>query len=113
MCVWCQTIYATLFSQGGGASSTVTLTAFVLTSISEVRLRSTEIRPRLASAKTKAQSYLESNAATLSDPYSLALVSYALFKSGSNNVDLTLRPLNRLAKNEGRCIGKACTQIPV
>ena len=82
----------------------MTLTAFVLTSISEVRLRSTEIRPRLASAKTKAQSYLESNAATLSDPYSLALVSYALFKSGSNNVDLTLQPLNRLAKNECSCI---------
>jgi len=86
---------------GGSASSTVTLTAYVLTSISEVRLSSTEIGPRLATAKSKAQRYLESNASGLSDPYSLALVSYALFKSSSNNVALTLGPLNRLAKNEG------------
>ena len=86
--------------QGGGASSTVTLTAFVLTAISEVKLRSTEIAPRLATAQSKAQQYLESKASSLKDPYSLALTSYALYKSGSKNVDITLQPLERLAKNE-------------
>jgi len=83
--------------QGGGASSTTTLTAFVLIAISEVKLRSTEIAPRLATAKANAQRYLESQASTLSDPYSLAVASYALFKSGSNNVDVTLAPLEALA----------------
>lgn len=77
------------------------MTAFVLTAISEVKLGSTEIQTRLATAKSKAQGYLEREASTLSDPYSLAVASYALFKSGSKNVDLALSPLEKMSKMKG------------
>lgn len=77
------------------------MTAFVLSSISEVKLGSTEIKSRLATAKSRAQGYLEREASKLVDPYSLAVASYALFKSGSKNVDVTLIPLEKMAKVKG------------
>ncbi|XP_067949557.1 CD109 antigen-like [Watersipora subatra] len=86
---------------GGGASSDVTLTAFVLIAISDIPQTSSAASANLARAQKKAQIYLDSHVSALSDPYSLALTSYALFKAGSSNVDRAFLPLEMLAKHEG------------
>ncbi|XP_067949274.1 CD109 antigen-like [Watersipora subatra] len=86
---------------GGGASSRVTLTAFVLAALSEVRISSPRQVEGLRTAWRSGQMYLERQARELADPYSLALTSYALFKSGSPYVDLAFQPLQRLAITEG------------
>jgi len=52
--------------QGGGASSTVTLTAYVLTALSEVRLRAVDEAAQLKSAIAKAQTYLENKVRLIS-----------------------------------------------
>lgn len=97
--------------QGGGASSRLTLSAYVLTSLSEVSLRSADFAPKLQQAKSKAISYLENNIGAVSDPYSLALCSYALYKAGSAKVDTVLNKLDSISKQEGgyRCT-RACVQ---
>ncbi|XP_067949555.1 CD109 antigen-like [Watersipora subatra] len=86
---------------GGGASSDVTLTAFVLIAISDIPQTSSVASANLARAQKNAQVYLDSHVSALSDPYSLALISYALFKAGSSNVDRAFLPLEMLAKHEG------------
>ena len=83
----------------------MTLTAFVLAAISEVKLTGSSITSRVATAKSRAQKYLEGQASSLTDPYSLALVSYALYKSGSQNVDLTFGPLQKISKKDGMLAG--------
>jgi CD109 antigen len=85
---------------GGGASSTVTLTAYVLASLSEVSLRSTDVAPRLQQAKSKAIAYLENNVDGLTDPYSLSLLSYSLYKAGSAKVDMVLNKLDSKSRQE-------------
>lgn len=80
------------------------MTAFVLTALSEVQIRSTEFAPKLAQAKTKAISFIEGNLDAISDPYSLALCSYALFRAGSGNVDSFITKLDAVSKNEGKSI---------
>ena len=85
----------------GGTKSQATLTAYVLTAIYEVKLSSLTSSTRYVSALLKAQRYLERLGSSLYDPYSLALTSYALFKSGSNNVDGTSARLDAMVKRDG------------
>ena len=92
---------SSIFYWQGGATSKISLTAYVLSAISEVKFDSS-LSSKLRNAQSKARNYLERQASSLKDPYSLALTSYALYKSGSQNVDITLTPLEKLSKKSGK-----------
>ncbi|XP_046569097.1 CD109 antigen-like [Haliotis rubra] len=56
---------------------------------------------RLGNATVNATKYLESVAPSITDPFTLALVSYALSEAGSSVADVTFNKLNAVAEVKG------------
>ncbi|ESO03843.1 hypothetical protein HELRODRAFT_172868 [Helobdella robusta] len=85
----------------GGSSSGIALTAYVLIALLENKNNPMTNSARLTSAINNANKYLENNFHSYSnDPYALAIISYALHKSGSLKLTDTLALLDKLAINK-------------
>ncbi|XP_060601779.1 CD109 antigen-like [Ruditapes philippinarum] len=74
---------STLYTNHDKERTTLQVTAYCLVTIKEC---GDLVNPvRLSPAITKGQQYLESQLSTITDPYTLSIVCYALAKSGSSN----------------------------
>ncbi|ESN94944.1 hypothetical protein HELRODRAFT_180051 [Helobdella robusta] len=86
----------------GGSSAGVAMTAYVLIALLENKNVTLSDTSKLSDAITNATTFLENNMELYSkDPYALAIISYAFFKSGSDKLAETLSLLESLAVNEG------------
>ena len=83
----------------------ISLTAHVLISLEETAPNMQGDRKKFsAAARQRAISYLERNLRKIEDPYDLAIVAYALAKSGSSEADLAYKKMMDVRKEEGGMI---------
>uniref|UniRef100_A0A8B9UR96 C3 and PZP like alpha-2-macroglobulin domain containing 8 n=1 Tax=Anas zonorhyncha TaxID=75864 RepID=A0A8B9UR96_9AVES len=85
--------WSCLFALQGGIHGKIALTAYVVASLLETGVTSEEER----TAVDKAKHFLESNLYSAEDPYTTALIAYALTLLHSPSAAVTLRKMNSMA----------------
>ncbi|XP_036412950.1 complement C3-like [Colossoma macropomum] len=84
-------LYSVSSSAMGGKATQLSMTAFVLIALQEARLICTDRVSSLQQSMDKATEYIAQNVASQSDPYAVAMVSYALANANKLKLDVLFR----------------------
>lgn len=79
----------------------IPLTAFVLIAFCEINNIHGDLRARVASSKARAMAYLEQKLSSITDPYEMAIVAYALTLCGSVDSEMAFLELDKMKKELG------------
>ncbi|GAB6026185.1 hypothetical protein CHUAL_012396 [Chamberlinius hualienensis] len=91
----------------------IPLTAYVLITLCEVSNIPGDMRGKIASARNRAMKYLEKRVSAITDPYEMAIVTYALTLAGSVEGELAFLRLDRMKREQEGYIYWSTDQQPL
>lgn len=82
----------------------IPLTAFVLITLCEVSNTPGDVRVHIASARARATRFLEKRVLAITDPYDMAIVTYALTLASSVEGEMAFLRLDKMKKEQEGCM---------